>query len=268
MGKVFLVELPPIGKIAALKLFSPDTMLAKLMGRETLRDLFIREAATLALLRHPHVVGIHDVDEVNGDPFFVMDYYADNLGALIGEHYMVERETRTMRIDRALAYTRQTLEGLACLHDAGIIHRDIKPYNLLLTPWDTIRICDFGLSKLRGEPFRGPANLNVGSPFYAAPEQEKNPDQAGPATDLYPVGVMLYRMLTGRLPSEAPFSSAFRPPSHLNPDLDDHWDQWSADRRTHMAAYYVDSELGFVGWKDISAPFYIRGVSSAGPDFP
>lgn len=226
MGKVYKVELPPIGKIGALKIFAPDELLARMVGRRKLCDLFVREATTIASLRHPHVVGIQDFDELDGVPFFVMDYFADNLGALIGEHYEIERETRILSIDRTLAYARQTLEGLACLHDAGIIHRDIKPYNLLLTPWDSVRICDFGLSKLRGKAFHRPANLNVGSPYYVAPEQEENPDQIGAAADLYPVGVMVYRMLTGRLPVEGSSPEACLPPSRLNPDLDDHWDRW------------------------------------------
>jgi len=61
------------------------------------------------------------------------------------------------------------------LLNAGILHRDIKPYNVLVTARDTLKICDFGLSKIRHETFAGPANLNVGSPYYAAPEQEADP---------------------------------------------------------------------------------------------
>jgi serine/threonine protein kinase len=226
MGKVFKVELPSIGKIAALKLFAPDDMLVRVMGRDRLRDLFLKEATAIASLRHPHVVAIHDFDQYGDAPFFIMNYFADNLGALIGEHYEIERPSRVPTIDRALAYIRQTLEGLACLHAAGIVHRDIKPFNLLLTPWDSIQICDFGLSRIRGETFGGPSNLNVGSPYYAAPEQEKDPDGVGPAADLYPVGVMMYRLLTGRLPNTGSAGAPWRPPSYYNSDLDSHWDQW------------------------------------------
>src|SRR5690606_24166305 len=105
---------------------------------------------------------------------------------------------------------------------------DIKPFNLLLTPQDSIKICDFGLSRLRGESFRGPSNLNVGSPYYAAPEQEKDPDTAGPMADLYPLGIMLYRMLTGRLPEHPPHDPRYCPPSRINPDLDAVWDTFIA----------------------------------------
>ena len=174
MGKVYKVELPAIGKIAALKLLDPDPVVAKLLGIERLRNLFISEARTMSGVNHPNIVAIHDFDWHAEKPFYVMDFFANNLGAMIGESYRTEVPSRRIVVDKALDYTRQTLDGLACLHDAGIYHRDIKPFNLLVTAWDTIRICDFGLSKLRGEAYAGPANLNVGSPYYAAPEQEKN----------------------------------------------------------------------------------------------
>ena len=83
------------------------------------------------------------------------------------------------------------------MHHAGIIHRDIKPYNLLVTDHDTIKICDFGFSKVRGENFSGPPTLKFGSAWYAPPEQEDNPDSVDFSADLYAVGITLYRMLTG-----------------------------------------------------------------------
>lgn len=228
MARVYKVELPPIGKIAALKCFSPDPMLAQLMGRDPLRDLFVSEALTLARLQHPNIVTIHDFDHHLVDPFYVMDFAANNLGILMGESFRVERPTRVIDIGKALHYTRQTLEGLACLHDAGIIHRDIKPFNLLVDARDQIKICDFGLSKIRGEAFAGPENLNVGSPFYAPPEQEASPDLVDANADLYPVGIMLYRMLTGRLPQTEPSDSEYLTPSKWNPHLDAEWDRFIA----------------------------------------
>jgi serine/threonine protein kinase len=228
MARVYKVTLPMIDKTAALKLLDPDPLLAKLMGPQKLRDLFISEARTMAALNHPNIVAIHDFDLAQGRPFYVMDFFANNLGAMIGESYRIEKPSRTIPTEKALIYTRQTLNGLACLHDAGIIHRDIKPFNLLVTARDTVKVCDFGLSKLRGETFRGPDNLNVGSPYYAAPEQEKNPDTVDPSADLYAVGVMFHRMLTGLLPAADPQSRDYHPPSRLNADLDDAWDRFAA----------------------------------------
>ncbi len=228
MGKVYKVEVPVVGKIAALKLLDPDPLLGKLLGMPRLRDLFLAEAKTMARLNHPHIVELHDFDEDQGRPFYVMAYHANNLGTLIGESYRTDQPSRTLPADKALDYLRQTLDGLACLHDAGIVHRDIKPFNLLITDRDGIKICDFGLSKMRGERFSGPSQLNVGSPFYAAPEQEKSPDKAGPPADFYPLGIMLYRMLTGRLPEHPPHHREYRKASSLNPDLDAEWDTFIA----------------------------------------
>lgn len=228
-AKVFKVELAPIGKIGALKLFAPDPVLVNLMGFGHLKDLFVSEALTLSRLQHPNIIRIHDFDEYKGSPFFVMDFAANNLGVLMGETYRVEQPSRIINVEKVLHYTRQTLEGLGCLHDAGIIHRDIKPFNLLVNAQDQIKICDFGLSKLRGETYRGPDNLNVGSPYYAAPEQEAHPDQVAVNADIYPVGIMLYRMLTGQLPRTSPMDPTYQPPSALNTVLDAVWDQFVAD---------------------------------------
>lgn len=228
MARVYKVSLPVIGKIAALKLLDPDDMLAAVMGRRKLHDRFISEARAMASLNHPNIVAVHDFDLDHDTPFYVMDFFPGNLGDMIGESYRIGNPSRIIDTDKALDYTRQTLSGLACLHDAGIIHRDIKPFNLLITAQDTVRIGDFGMSRLRGETFGGPDNLRVGSPFYAAPEQEHSADAAGPAADLYAVGVMLYRMLTGRLPALDIRYGAYHPPARLNPDLDDAWDGFLA----------------------------------------
>jgi serine/threonine protein kinase len=224
MGKVYKVELPVIRKIAALKLLSPNPHLVQLMGENAIRDLFISEAVTMSNLRHPHIVEIWNFDETeDGRLFYVMDYYFNNLGIMIGESYITEASSRIIRLDKAIRYTRQILLGLACLHHFGIVHRDIKPFNILVTDTDTIKICDFGLSKLRGEDFKGPENLKVGSPWYAAPEQEAHPDQVDGRADIYSVGIMLYRMLTGKLPSEN-----YEKPSTINADLDPPWDAFIA----------------------------------------
>jgi serine/threonine-protein kinase len=220
MASVFKVEMPVTGKMVAMKQLKPNEFLTALVGMDQLRELFTAEAATMANLRHPHLVDVWDFDEADGRPFYIMEYFCNNLGVMMGETYETERPSRVLPVEKAARYIRQTLHGLARLHHAGIIHRDIKPFNLLVTDQDTVKICDFGLSKLRGETFRGPENLKVGTPWYAAPEQEEDPDAADERADLYAVGVTLYRMLTGRLPMESP-----APPSRLNPDLDTDWDE-------------------------------------------
>ncbi len=221
MGKIFKVRLPIIGKIAAMKLLSPNPFLVDILGMNRIESLFLSEAVTMAGLRHPHLLEIWDFDKADGRYFYTMDYYCNNLGIMMGESAQVELPSRIIPTGRAIHYIRQTLEGLACLHHAGIVHRDIKPFNILITDQDTVKIGDFGLSKLRGEAVDSPQNLKIGSPFYAPPEQETDPDHVDFSADLYAVAVMLYRMLTGCLPQASP-----APLSRINADTDENWDQF------------------------------------------
>ncbi|MBN1841949.1 MAG: protein kinase [Deltaproteobacteria bacterium] len=221
MGTVYKVRMPVVGKVLALKLFRPHPNLVTLLGEEEARRRFVAEAITMAGLRHPNIVAIWDFHDSEDLTFFVMEYFCNNLGLIIGETYRVEEPSRIVSVDKAIDYTRQILVGLSRLHQAGIIHRDIKPYNILVTDQNTVKITDFGLSKLRGEDFGGPSNLMVGSPYYAAPEQEKDPNQVDARADLYPVGVMLYRMLTGELPIDS-----VKRLDQCNPDLDADWDNF------------------------------------------
>ncbi|MBI5593379.1 MAG: DUF1566 domain-containing protein [Deltaproteobacteria bacterium] len=222
MGKIFKVRLPVIGKIAAMKLLAPNPFLVDILGMDRIEALFIAEAVTMAGLRHPNLLEIWDFDKADGRYFYTMDYYCNNLGAMMGESSRIELPSRIMPTERVLHYIRQTLEGLACLHHAGIVHRDIKPFNILITDQDAVKIGDFGLSKLRGEAAGSPRNLKIGSPFYAPPEQETDPDHVGFSADLYAVAVMLYRMLTGSLPQASPAP----PASQINSDTDENWDQF------------------------------------------
>lgn len=253
MGKVYKVKQPVTGRIVALKNLDPHPVLTDILGFEQLKKLFIAEASTMANLRHPHIVEVLDFDEADDTPFFVMSYYCNNLGIMIGETYRTDDPSRIIRIDKAVHYTRQILEGLARLHYAGIIHRDIKPFNILITEHDVAKITDFGLSKLRGENYEGPANLKVGSPFYAAPEQEENPDAVDASADTYAVGVMFYRMLAGELPRDH-----LQKASDFNPDLDEKWDRFfhraihpDVEKRFSDAKSMIQSLIGlYTEWKD------------------
>ncbi|GAB7081223.1 protein kinase domain-containing protein [Megalodesulfovibrio paquesii] len=203
MGAVYKVEHPALGKLVALKLLAPSEHLARMLGYDVLKERFLREARIMAGIRHPHVSQVWDYGEDGGRPFFVMEYACDSLGALMGESYRMEAPSRRIPPAMALDYAMQTLDGLARLHYAGIIHRDIKPFNLLLAEENRIKIIDFGLSKLRGElPRDDPDAVKIGTPYYAAPEQAENPEAAGPAADCYAVGVLLWRMLVGMLPPD------------------------------------------------------------------
>ena len=222
MGAVYKVRMPVTGKIMALKLLAPNPFLVGLIGRAAIDRQFRAEAATLGGLRHPHIAEVWDFGQSGRRPYFLMEYFCRDLGQVIGETARVEDPTRRLPLPRAAAYALQTLSGLARLHHAGIVHRDIKPYNLLLTGEDQIKITDFGLSMVRGQSLARRPGLKVGSPYYAAPEQEQDPQQAGPPADLYAVGVTLYRLLTGRLPAWPLEGDCL--PSAASRDLDQEWD--------------------------------------------
>ena len=109
MGKVFKVKLPVIEKIVALKLLEPNPFLVDLIGEDKIRKLFVAEAVTMADLRHPNIVEIFDFGEENGKPFYIMDYFCNNLGIMIGETYRAEKASRIIKVDKAVSlYTADT----------------------------------------------------------------------------------------------------------------------------------------------------------------
>jgi serine/threonine-protein kinase len=224
MSTVYKARAPLTGRIVALKILDPrDELFVDLAGEERLRQVFIEEAMIMGGISHTHVAEVIDCDEEAGRPFIVLEYYAHSLGTLIGESYRVEQPTRTISVAKAGQYLIQTLKGLERLHFSGVIHRDLKPFNLMLTGDDRIKIIDFGLSRVRGEERMKIPGLQVGSPFYAAPEQEARPEAADERADIYSVGVMAYRLLTGKL--ALPDRGRLAPPSLFREDLGSGWDE-------------------------------------------
>lgn len=213
MAWVFKVMHLAHKNLMAMKLLRPREMMVHLLGQAEVRRRFLDEARIMREMRHPHIAAVHETGEHAGHLFFIQEYLCFNLGMLIGESRFADAPSRPLSPFKALRLASQTLEGLAALHDAGIVHRDIKPANLMLTREADVKIIDFGVSRRDGNAQRHPPALVVGSPYYAAPEQEEDPDSADRRADLYAVGVVLYRMITGLLPNvNLPETGRYSPP--------------------------------------------------------
>jgi serine/threonine protein kinase len=254
MSAVYKARAPITGKTVALKILLPrDNIFVDLVGKDRLREIFIEEARVMGQINNEHVAKIIDCDEDSDAPFIVLEYFPHSLGSLIGDSTRV-KISRVISINMTYQYIRQTLRGLESLHFAGIIHRDIKPHNLMLTNDDRIKIIDFGLCKVRGEEKMAIPGMQVGSPYYAAPEQEQNPQKADERSDLFSVGATAYRLLTGRLVNHR--EKFILPPSTLNTGLNGDWDelllksvQTNAQRR-YQSAYEMRLRLEeiYVSW--------------------
>jgi serine/threonine protein kinase len=244
MGIVFKALTPVIERVVALKVLEPSEAMQITMDADQLEQIFLTEAKTQASLHHPHIASVWDFDrDQQGRPFFTMEYICNNLGIMLGERFEVEQPSRPIAAEKVLQYGVQMLDGLDYLHHRQIVHRDIKPHNILVTDEDRVKICDFGMALVSGVSFAGPPNMQIGSPYYTPPEQQKNPHQVDRRADCYSAAVLLYRMLTGSLPGMQSF-----PLSLINPRYDEQWDQffhiglqWDPDKRFQSAAEMKES---------------------------
>jgi serine/threonine-protein kinase len=159
---------------------------------------FVREAEAVAGLEHPHIVQVHDVGDLNGRPFFTMEFIEGGSLAQALAH-VPQAALHSAQLVATLAV------GVEFAHRHGVVHRDLKPANILLTGEGTPKIADFGLARhLDAGPELTRSGARVGTPSYMAPEQALGQTGAiGPATDVYALGAILYEMLTGRPPFRA-----------------------------------------------------------------
>jgi serine/threonine-protein kinase len=172
------------------------TVAVKLLRPDADRARFEREARSVAALSHPNINQLYDYGEVEGRPFMVLEYLpGGSLEELLtyGEPLPDER-TGQIAADVAA--------GLAHAHARGLVHRDLKPPNILFDSEGRAKICDFGIARLGGAGTLTEAGTVLGTAAYISPEQAAG-ESASPASDVYSFGAILFRMLTGRLPFEA-----------------------------------------------------------------
>jgi hypothetical protein len=221
MGTVYKAHDPRLRRLVAVKVprfDGPQTARAVAVQR------FLREAHAAAGVRHPHVCPIHDVGEYDGLPFVVMDYVE---GRSLAERLEVGRFDDCRA---AVALVRQVADALDAVHARGLIHRDLKPGNILLDTGGRGLLTDFGLARpLQPAEALTVAGELVGTPAYMAPEQvTPTAGTVGPASDVYSLGVVLYQMLCGRLPFSGSVEGVLYqiahatvpPPSQVRADLD------------------------------------------------
>jgi serine/threonine-protein kinase len=192
MGVVYRARHVLIDRVVALKLIRPD-----LRGETHLRAWMVREARAANRVDHAHIVDIHDVGETeDGELYLVMEY-------LIGDALSSQISKGPMPIARAVDILEQMTAALARAHDLGVVHRDLKSDNIMLTVRggrnDFVKILDFGLAALARDPRLAPKGAVFGTPEYMSPEQARGEDAIA-GSDLYALGILFFEMLTGRLP--------------------------------------------------------------------
>jgi eukaryotic-like serine/threonine-protein kinase len=192
MGSVYRVRQRPLGRAFAMKALRRD-----LADDPEIRRRFLREARTAASVSHPGVVRIKGFGYLpDRRPFFVMELL---------EGLPLRWLLRSGRLTTARAATiaRRIAEALAAAHDAGIVHRDLKPDNVHIAAGDAVKVMDFGLAVTVGDGQRpNRSSIAFGTPHYMSPEQAMGEEVDG-RTDVYALGVVLYEMLTGRVPFDA-----------------------------------------------------------------
>ena len=197
MGTVWRARDTVLARDVAVKevrLRGPVTA-GSVMTEETriLYERTLREARTAARLNHPAVVTIFDVVEADGSPWIVMELVeARSLDQVL-------TEDGPLRHDQAADLGVRVLGALACAHAAGILHRDVKPSNVLLGPDGRVVLTDFGIATLEGDSGLTQAGMVMGTPGFTAPERIRG-DLASPASDLWSLGATLYAAVEGRGP--------------------------------------------------------------------
>ena len=274
-----------LGRVVAIKRLRTD-----LASDPTFQARFRREAQSAASLNHPAIVSVYDTGEEVGteadgvgsdgvpQPYIVMEYVA---GRTLRE---ILREGRKILPERALEITSGVLSALDYSHRAGIVHRDIKPDNVMLTPSGDVKVMDFGIARAMADASSVMTQTAavVGTAQYLSPEQARG-ETVDSRSDVYSTGCLLYELLTGRPPfvGESPVSVAYQhvreqaaPPSSLDPDLPPEVDRIVMqalakpidERYQSAAAMRADIERYLAGQPIVAPPLAGTAVTPAYAD--
>jgi serine/threonine-protein kinase len=221
MGAVYLAMDEQLGEQIALKIIGG---MAALDPRAA--DRLRREASAARRISHPNVVRLHDIGEADGLLFLSMEFVpGDSVSAMIRRHGVLP-------VEQVRSIMQQITEGLEAAHAAGVIHRDLKPGNLLMDQHGRLKIIDFGLARLPHLEGMTATNMIIGTVEYMAPEQIRG-GSVDARTDIYALGAVMFHLLTGRPPfmGDTPIAMGFAhctdmpvPPSVLRADLGPQWD--------------------------------------------
>jgi eukaryotic-like serine/threonine-protein kinase len=182
MSSVWLAEDEELGRRVAVKT----------LAQHADRARFEREARAAAALSHPNICSLYDYGDAEGRPYMVLEYLPNGT--------LEDRlQGRALPDDETLRVATEVAAGLAHAHDRDLVHRDLKPTNIMFDAEDRAKIADFGIARMMGSGTLTEAGTVLGTASYISPEQASG-DPAGPASDVYSFGVILFRMLTGRLP--------------------------------------------------------------------
>lgn len=220
MGMVYKGFDPSIERYVALKMVSPhilnmdDATIASSLNR------FKQEAKIAGRLSHPHIVSVYEYGEDKGRIFIAMEFVQ---GKELKD--ILSSNRRIASIDSCLNLMIQLMEALAHAHEKGVVHRDIKPGNILLTPSGDIKIMDFGIAKIASSELTQMGTL-IGTPSYMSPEMVEN-KISDPRTDIFSAGIVFYQCLVGKKPFEGSNHQVMHkivnqkhvPPSEMNPEL-------------------------------------------------
>lgn len=188
---------------------------------EQLHGAFLDEAALTNKFDHPHLIEVIECATTpDGTPYFVMPYHPSTLAHELWGSSLPQALGLPIKPERTVMLLKQIYDALMILHHEGIVHRDVKPQNVLLNERGHAVLCDFGHAK-NPKAITTQKQKNYGTPPFISPEQKMNPASVDGRANIYSLGAMAYLMLTGKKPSASPV-----PPVQIDTTIDNHLNDW------------------------------------------